>query len=93
MEVSNEALVESRAFINGEWISSKNQFEVNNPSSGNVESSISDLGREGAVKAINAAKAARAEWQAKTPKHRSKGPCCTDPVWFDTEVFSYFRML
>lgn len=38
MEVENRALLETRAFINGKWLSSDDKFEVVNPATGRIES-------------------------------------------------------
>ncbi len=60
------------AFINGEWVESAVQFEVTNPFSSQVISTVSDCNSEHATLAINAAAEAFKEWSKFSAGKRSR---------------------
>ncbi|XP_068156809.1 succinate-semialdehyde dehydrogenase [NADP(+)] GabD [Drosophila tropicalis] len=69
------ALVQNKALINGSWVDSSTcaTFDVKNPASGEVITSVPDMTVEDAQKAIKAAKDAfeSKEWRSLTGKDRS----------------------
>uniref|UniRef100_A0A0A1XG43 Succinate-semialdehyde dehydrogenase [NADP(+)] GabD n=1 Tax=Zeugodacus cucurbitae TaxID=28588 RepID=A0A0A1XG43_ZEUCU len=68
-------LVQSKAFINGNWInaSTNETFEVINPANGRIVGSVPNMNVNDAVQAVQAAKNAfeQSEWSKFTAKERS----------------------
>ncbi len=70
----NKSLLLSEAFIGGEWVSnsvSGDRFEVRNPSTGEVITSVPDMGVEDTRRAIDAAHLAQRDWADRTGKERA----------------------
>ncbi|WP_271092589.1 NAD-dependent succinate-semialdehyde dehydrogenase [Hoeflea poritis] len=83
--LSNGSLLISQAFVAGEWIdnsSSGDRFEVLNPSTGDVITSLPDVGVEETRAAIDSAYEAQKQWAAKTGKERA----AVLRKWFDLTV-------
>lgn len=57
-------------YINGEWISTDQTFEVKNPATGEILGSVSKSEEDETQSAIAAAKAAMSSWSKKTAKER-----------------------
>ena len=72
--LANPALLVSKAYIAGKWVDADNgkSIPVTNPSTGEVVSTIPDMGRAEAARAIDAAHVAQKEWAARTAGARSK---------------------
>lgn len=66
-------LVLSRGLINGEWVEAKDgkQVDVINPASGDVITSVPDMGKEEAEMAVIAAHDAFQDWRKTTAKYRA----------------------
>ncbi|WP_428772232.1 NAD-dependent succinate-semialdehyde dehydrogenase [Vibrio sp.] len=66
-------LVFSQGYINGEWVDATNgaTAEVVNPASGEVLTTVPDMGTQEAVEAVVAAHEAFKTWSKTTAKHRS----------------------
>lgn len=77
-------LVLSRGFINGEWVDATDgkQVDVINPSTGELITSVPDMGKEESEAAVVAAHAAFQEWRATTAKQRA----VLLKKWFDLIV-------
>lgn len=77
----NSSLLQTRAFINGEWCDADTQktFAVKNPATGEVVAQVADLGVNETRRAITAAAQAQVAWAQKTAKARSQLLC----AWFD----------
>ena len=72
--LKNPDLLVSAALVGGEWVKSApggKSFDVLNPSTGEIITSLPDLGVEETRTAIDAAYAAQKAWAAKTGKERS----------------------
>ena len=72
--LKNPDLLVSAALVSGEWVKTApggKSFDVLNPSTGEVITSLPDLGVEETKAAIDAAYAAQKAWAAKTGKERS----------------------
>lgn len=76
--LSRKDLLIDAALIGGNWISASaataqglDLFEVRNPSTGDIITSLPDIGRDGARAAISAAYCAQRQWSAKTGKERA----------------------
>ncbi|WP_422372921.1 NAD-dependent succinate-semialdehyde dehydrogenase [Hoeflea sp.] len=72
--LKNPDLLVSAALVGDSWVekaSSGKTFDVLNPSTGEVITSLPDLGVEEARKAIDAAEVAQKDWAKKTGKERS----------------------
>jgi len=69
LSLKDETLLETRAYVNGEWIAGDTIFPVENPATGGVIANITDLG-VAIEPAIDAAYAARKDWAAKSGKER-----------------------
>ena len=67
------SLLKDKAFIAGEWVSSKNNetFEVRNPANLEIISNVPDLGLEETRQAIEAAYVSQKSWSSKTGKERA----------------------
>ncbi len=84
-KLKNPSLLISEAFIAGEWSgasSSGGSFDVRNPSTGDVITSLPDMGVEETRAAIDAAYEAQKDWAAKTGKERA----AVLRQWFDLMV-------
>jgi succinate-semialdehyde dehydrogenase / glutarate-semialdehyde dehydrogenase len=77
----NSALLQTRAFINGEWCDADTQkvFAVRNPATGEIIAQVADLGVNETRRAITAAAQAQGAWAQKTAKERSQ----LLRTWFD----------
>ncbi|MGF1764859.1 NAD-dependent succinate-semialdehyde dehydrogenase [Aliivibrio kagoshimensis] len=66
-------LMQTHAYIDGEWVKSRNdaQFPVYNPATGDQIAQVPDLDKEDAVQAIYAAERAFQSWKKTSPKQRS----------------------
>jgi len=72
--LSDSSLLISQAFIAGEWVDNSNsgdRFDVLNPSTGDVITSLPDVGIEETRTAIDAAYVAQKEWASNTGKERA----------------------
>ncbi|WP_415922213.1 NAD-dependent succinate-semialdehyde dehydrogenase [Tateyamaria sp. SN6-1] len=70
--LSDPALLETRAYVNGAWIDGKDgTFDVTNPARGDVIAQVADLSRSQVADAIAGAKAAQKEWASWTGKERA----------------------
>ncbi len=75
-------LLRSHAFLNGEWKSAAQQFDVSNPATGERIAAVPNLGPADAERAIAAAHQAFPAWAAKTGKERA----AILRKWFDLIV-------
>ena len=71
MELKDKSLLESRAYIAGEWRRLGRTFEVTNPATGEVIAEVADCDVADIKEAIDAAYEAKKEWAAKTGKERA----------------------
>ena len=73
MNIKNKSLLRKESYINGEWISAKNNktFAVVNPFDQNNLANVADLDRAAISKAIDCAENALPEWKAKSATERS----------------------
>lgn len=71
LKLNDQSLLETRAYVNGNWFVGDNQFEVTNPATGALIASVTDLSVTDVSKAIDAAHAAKADWAALTGKERA----------------------
>jgi succinate-semialdehyde dehydrogenase/glutarate-semialdehyde dehydrogenase len=58
-------------YLNGQWVTSENTIEVNNPATGEIIASVSTVDREGVAQAIADAQAAFDPWRKLTATQRS----------------------
>lgn len=70
-KLNDPTLLETRAYVNGEWIENGVTFAVHNPSTGALIADVTDLGVDETKAAIDAAYQAKADWAAHTGKERS----------------------
>ena len=73
MQLSQPQLLQNKSFINNRWVSAHNEgtFEVTNPATGKVITSVVDCGVTETEQAIAAASKAFETWSKKTAKERS----------------------
>lgn len=73
LTLKDKTLLKTNNYINGKWIDvdSKNTFNVTNPSTGNVITTIDNCGASEAEAAIQAANEAGKEWAERTGKERA----------------------
>ena len=69
--LNDPSLLESRAYVNGEWLAGAARFDVTNPARGDVIAQVCDLTREDVARAIDAAYDAQKGWAAMTGKERA----------------------
>ncbi|AUC53686.1 MULTISPECIES: NAD-dependent succinate-semialdehyde dehydrogenase [unclassified Sagittula] len=77
--LKDPTLLESRAYVDGAWITGDKTFSVTNPARGDVIAEVCDLSREQVAKAIDAAYTAQKEWATWTGKERA----AVLRKWFD----------
>jgi succinate-semialdehyde dehydrogenase/glutarate-semialdehyde dehydrogenase len=79
--LSDPALVETRAYVAGEWIDADDgaTFPVRNPVNGAIIAEVAEMGRAETARAIAAAETAQKEWAARTAKDRAT----VMRKWFD----------
>ena len=70
VQLKDPSLLETRAFVGGEWRDADARFVVSNPANGAKVAEVADVGVAGARAAIDAAEAARGAWAARTAKDR-----------------------
>ncbi len=70
--LAREDLLISKGFVAGEWVDAQSgkTFDVRNPSTGEVITSVANMGVEETRVAIDAAYVAQKDWAAKTGKER-----------------------
>ncbi|MGR6870908.1 NAD-dependent succinate-semialdehyde dehydrogenase [Pseudomonas sp. HK3] len=73
MQLSNPSLLQTQAFINGQWCDadSGKTFAVVNPATGEEIAQVADSGQGETLRAIEAAKAAMPAWKAEPAKVRA----------------------
>ena len=69
--LKDPSLFKEQAFINGQWVGSKENFIVQNPATDELIASVSNLGPQDAEVAIAAAEKALPAWRNKTGKERA----------------------
>ncbi|WP_114689266.1 NAD-dependent succinate-semialdehyde dehydrogenase [Polynucleobacter necessarius] len=77
--LKDHSLFKEEAFINGNWIQSKNTFLVNNPATDEMIANVANLGTQDAELAITAAEKALPAWRSKLAKERAQ----IMRKWFD----------
>ena len=70
MQLKDNSLLENRAYINGEWRSLPETFDVTNPATGELITKVSDCSLDNIKEAIDTAYLAQKEWARKTGKER-----------------------
>ncbi|KFE34517.1 NAD-dependent succinate-semialdehyde dehydrogenase [Thioclava atlantica] len=71
LKLKDPSLLETRAYVNGEWIETGKTFDVNDPATGELVARVTDLGVDETRAAIEAAYAAKPAWAALTGKERA----------------------
>jgi len=71
MQLQNPALLQSRLFINNEWISTAHTLPVTNPATGHTIAQVAHAGEKECLAAIDAAATAFETWGRLTAKQRS----------------------
>lgn len=71
LKLNDPTLLETRSYINGEWVEADKTYDVVNPATGETVASVADFGREGVKEAIDGAYAVQKQWAALTAKERA----------------------
>ncbi len=71
MQLADPGLLETRAFLGGEWVTRDTRITVNNPARGTVLAEVADCTRADAAQAIALAAKAQPDWAAHTAKERA----------------------
>ena len=73
LNLSDQALLKTQAYINGEWVDADSgaTLAVTNPANGEVIAEVAKCGTAETRRAIEAADAALSAWRKKTAKERS----------------------
>jgi succinate-semialdehyde dehydrogenase / glutarate-semialdehyde dehydrogenase len=69
--LKDPSLLKTDALINGQWLAGHSRFDITDPATGAVLTSVANLGPAETELAIAAANAAWPAWKAKTAKERS----------------------
>ena len=69
--LKDPSLLETRAYLAGEWSSGQKTFQVTNPARGDVIAEVADISREELADAIARAHSAQKDWAARTAKERA----------------------
>ena len=80
--LNDPSLLETRAYLAGEWVQSDKTFDVANPARGDVIAKVSDVDRAAVADAIAASKVAQKDWAARAAKERAN----IMRKWFDLMV-------
>ncbi len=80
--LSDPGLLETRAYLAGEWVEGPARFDVTNPARGDVIARVADIPRDQVAQTIATAEAAQKSWAAKTAKERAN----ILRKWFDLMV-------
>ncbi|MBW3096184.1 NAD-dependent succinate-semialdehyde dehydrogenase [Pseudohoeflea coraliihabitans] len=70
LNLSDSSLLETRAFLGGEWTETGKTFPVVNPATGETIAEVADLSADDVRKAIDLAYEAQKAWRARTAKDR-----------------------
>ncbi|MEO1950246.1 NAD-dependent succinate-semialdehyde dehydrogenase [Thioclava sp.] len=71
LKLNDPSLLETRAYVNGEWIEGAKRFAVQDPATGETVAEVADLDVDATRAAIEAAHAAKPDWAALTGKERA----------------------
>ncbi len=71
MDLKDSSLLETRAYINGDWREGSETFAVTNPATGELIANVADCSVADVREAIDGAYAAQKAWAAKTGKERA----------------------
>lgn len=71
LKLNDPTLLETRAYINGEWIAREATFAVTNPSTGEKIANVADMSIADVSAAIDSAYHAQKAWAAQTGKERA----------------------
>ena len=73
MKLKNTSLLKKEAYVNGQWVSGKNNntFTVENPFDQSHLADVTDLDQEAIANAIDCAEKAMVSWKAKSATERS----------------------
>ena len=73
MNINNKSLLKTRAYINGQWVSGKNNstFSVENPYNQSHLADVANLEQKAIANAIDCAEKAMVDWKAKSATERS----------------------
>ncbi|WP_299351522.1 NAD-dependent succinate-semialdehyde dehydrogenase [uncultured Shimia sp.] len=82
LDLKDASLLETRAYVNGEWIAKDKTFPVYNPATGDLVAQVTDMDVADTTAAIDAAYAAKADWASWTGKERG----AVLRKWFDLMV-------
>ncbi|MBI1494661.1 NAD-dependent succinate-semialdehyde dehydrogenase [Halocynthiibacter styelae] len=80
--LKDPSLLETRAYINGEWVETGATFDVKNPARGDVIATVQDVSRAQTEACIADAEAAMKPWAALTAKERAN----TLRRWFELMI-------
>ncbi len=70
LNLNDQSLLETRSYIDGQWIEGEKTTEVRNPATNEVIAKVANLGVSETTKAIDSAYAVQKSWAAKTAKER-----------------------
>lgn len=71
LSLNDPSLLETRGYVNGQWVSGASTFAVTNPATGETIAQVADLDVANTTQAIDAAYTAKAGWATRTGKERA----------------------
>ena len=71
LTLHDPSLLETRGYVNGQWIEKDQTFAVMNPATGEAIANVADLSVADATSAIDAAYAVKPDWASWTGKERA----------------------
>ncbi len=72
LDLKRPDLLREAAYVGGWWVGGDSRLAVDNPATGAILGSVPDLGANEARQAVTAAKAAEADWRARTGAERGR---------------------
>lgn len=70
--LSDKSLLQTGSYIDGAWVQGDGAFAVTNPADRSVLAEVSDVGRDGALKAVDAAERAFETWKKTSVYERAR---------------------
>lgn len=71
LNLNDPALLQPKAYVNGEWVDGEGTFPVYNPATGEVIAEVASLGKKDAEDAVRVASLAMKAWQLRSAKERA----------------------
>ena len=71
LNLIDKSLFKTSSFINGEWVTQDQTFDVDNPATGETIAQVGNAGVDEVIRAVEAANKAQKSWAAKSANERA----------------------